>query len=184
MTITRLTPANDNLPRVIGFTGVAGSGKSTAADYVVSLGYVKVKFAAPIKAMCHAIGLTDEEIEGGAKELPCDLLLGRSPRHAMQTLGTDWGRKMIGEGFWLHLWKTQVARALDQGLPVVVDDVRFPNEADAIRQLGGEVYRVVGRGGIVGWHESERIDVEVDGLIHNNSSRQDLEARVVRALAA
>ena len=87
--------------RLIAFCGYMGSGKSFAADYLIEkYGYTRVKFAGPLKDMLHTMGLTEEEIEGGDKDKPSDLLCGRTPRWAMQSLGTEWGRECIGENLW------------------------------------------------------------------------------------
>ncbi len=48
---------------------------------------------------------TEDKIEGSLKAKPCSLLAGKTPRHAMQTLGTEWGRNCIGDGFWINLWR-------------------------------------------------------------------------------
>lgn len=126
-------------PHIVALTGMAGSGKSTAAGYLASqFGFRIEKFAGPLKDMLRAIGLSEEEIEGEDKHYPSDILLGRTPRHAMQTLGTDWGRKLIGEDFWVQLWKD---RAVQHRL-VVVDDCRFLNEAQAVHELGGRIIRI------------------------------------------
>jgi hypothetical protein len=60
---------------LIAFTGLAGSGKSTAAEHLVQAHqFTRLRFAGPIKAMCRALGLTEEQVDGGQKEVPCDLL--------------------------------------------------------------------------------------------------------------
>ncbi len=144
------------LPPVIALTGLAGSGKSTASKYLVEKnGYQLVKFAGPLKDMLRAIGLSESQIEGELKEEPCAWLQGATPRHAMQTLGTQWGRVCIGPSFWIELWVRRVNLIIAAGGCVVVDDCRFPNEADEVRKLGGVVWQLVGRGGIAGGHESE-----------------------------
>lgn len=79
---------NDNHPRVIALTGVAGSGKSTAAKYLSEKGYECIKFAGPLKRMLYALGLSEMEVEGALKEAPQDKFYGKSPRHLMQTIGT------------------------------------------------------------------------------------------------
>lgn len=161
-------PANDNHPAVIALSGAAGSGKSTAADYLVRMhGYERVKFAGPLKAAMAALGLTERHIEGDLKEAPCALLQGKTPRYAMQTIGTQWGRDLIGQHFWIGLWERAALEVLDSGGRVVVDDCRFANEADAVRKLGGVVVRLVGRGGIGGDHASEDMDWEADAVIQN-----------------
>lgn len=173
---------NDYLPRVVAFTGLAGSGKSTAADYLVTKGYTRVKFAAPLKAMLRTIGLTEDHIEGHLKEVPCALLQGKTPRHAMQTLGADWARTCIGEYFWIGLWMRDVDDILDRGGRVVCDDCRYPNEAAAIRKLGGDIYRLTGRGGVGGSHESERMDFIADCVIENDADLRALENRIDREM--
>src|SRR4051794_965130 len=67
---------NDDAPRtIIAFTGLAGSGKSTAAHHLVNRrGFQRVRFAGPLKAMMASLGLTHEQIEGAEKESPCALL--------------------------------------------------------------------------------------------------------------
>ena len=91
-----------------------------------------------IRSLYRGAGFDEEtinrKIEGDLKEVPCDLLMGRTPRYAMQTLGGDWGRAMIDENFWVHQWKSR--RSLVPGL-VVVDDVRYDNEGEAVWDLGG-----------------------------------------------
>lgn len=130
-------------PRLVGLSGAAGAGKSTAADILIhDYGFTRVKMAGPLKAMLRAIGLTDEEIEGGSKELPCALLKGVTPRHAMISLGCGWGRDAIHPDLWTGLWQRQAQEALSRGHSVVVDDVRFANEAEAVRALGGTVLRI------------------------------------------
>ncbi|WP_208311400.1 hypothetical protein [Agrobacterium rubi] len=64
------------------------------------------------------------------------------------------------------------------GGSVVVDDCRFPNEAAEIRKLGGVVWKIVGRGGIVGSHESEAGCGVVDLLIANDNDPAGLFDKV------
>jgi len=153
----------DPLVRIVGLTGAAGSGKSTAAAYLErEHGYKRMRFAAPLKDALRRIlrgALLDDHtiermIEGDLKEVPQAVLLGKTPRHAMQTLGTEWGRNCIGGLFWVNLMRHAIG-ALPAGTRVVVEDVRFENEAAMIRSLGGKVIRMEGRGGIAGSHQSE-----------------------------
>lgn len=175
--------ANDNLPRVVALTGAAGSGKSTAADYLIRQhGYERVKFAGPLKDMCRAIGMSESQIEGERKEEPAAMLSGMTPRHAMQTLGTEWGRKCMGEDFWTSLWLSRVEAILAFDGCVVVDDCRFPNEADAVRSLGGVIIKLEGRGGIAGSHASEAGCGSWDSVVENDGCVTDLYAGVEEAI--
>lgn len=172
-----LTAANDNLPKVVALSGLAGSGKSTLADYLIERhGYVRVKFAGPLKAMARAVGLTDDHIEGALKELPCQLLQGKTPRFFMQQLGTQFGRDIIGEDFWTGLWLNTANDVLNDGGRVITDDCRFDNEADAVRAIGGVVVELKGRGGIAGAHASEQ-GCDADLVLRNDGSVQDLQRR-------
>ena len=126
--------------RLIAFCGYMGSGKTYAADYLVErYGYTRVKFAGPLKNMLRTMGLTDEHIEGDLKDKPCDLLEGRTPRWAMQSLGTEWGRDLISPNLWGNLWEKEVQELMSAGKPVVVDDCRFDNEVARVKRLKGLV---------------------------------------------
>ena len=171
-------------PRIVGIAGHAGSGKSAAADYLMGdYGYQRVKLAGPLKDALRAIGLSEREIEGDLKEVPCDLLCGKTPRHAMITLGTEWGRDMIGPDFWIKTWARKTRELLKQGFRVVCDDVRFPNEADAIRALGGSVIRIHRPGFAPSAHISEAQGFATDWIIENNGTLGDLRRRIDDALA-
>jgi hypothetical protein len=165
---------------VIGLTGLMNSGKSTVADYLVThREFTRLKFATGLKVMMEALGLSYEEIEGVLKELPSEKLNGRTPRYAMQTLGTEWGRTCMGQDFWVNLL-VQRAHRMEFGTNIVIDDVRFPNEAVAVqRDLQGKVWRLVRHGGI-GFHASEHEQVWItpDLTINNQGTLDELLEKV------
>lgn len=163
--------------KLFAFTGLAGCGKTTSADILVQNGWVRVKFASTLKEMCRAMGMTEQMIEGDQKEKAHPMFGGQTPRHIMQTLGTEWGRKLIHPDLWVGITKAEIQRNLDAGYNVVVDDCRFDNEAKCIRALGGVIVGVSGRGGIAGDHESE-YGVVSDYKIDNNGTLEDLERNV------
>ncbi len=175
----------------VGFCGPAGAGKSTAAERLVQHWlFSRVRFAGPLKAMLLALGLDAEQVDGGRKEEPTPLLCGCTPRQAMQWLGTEWGRNLIGDGFWIEAWRAAVERERAQygyasGFRplklIVADDVRFANEAKAIRDQGGIVVRIERPGSVSasgGGHVSERLDFEPDRIIRNEGDLAGFRAAI------
>ena len=175
--MNRPPPPPASARAVIGITGHKGSGKDTAAEGLVAQGFTHVKLADALKAMLRkllACQGADAEmirrmIDGDLKEAPTPLLEGRTPRHAMQTLGTEWGRDRIGRDLWAN-----AALARCENLPgdVVISDVRFPNEAEAIRAvMGGRIWRIVREGCDGDGHPSETAmaGIEADRTIRNDA---------------
>lgn len=124
---------------LIGLAGAKQSGKTLLANLLAeSYGLQHFSFAAPIRQfVASLLGGTLEQLEV-EKEVPIAWLNGVTPRHMMQTLGTEWGRRMIDQDIWLRLC---MRKALAAG-SAVISDVRFPNEARAIREHGGKVIRL------------------------------------------
>lgn len=158
---------------IIGLCGLASSGKSTAAAALEDIGFRRVSFADPLRRMLLAFGVTVDELAD--KEAPCAALCGRTVRYAMQTLGTEWGRELVGPDVWTRAWAREEAV---KWADVVADDVRFPNEADVIRSAGGIVVRIVRPGLIAGDHLSERQVINADVEIINGSTIECLRNEV------
>jgi hypothetical protein len=164
---------------IVGFIGYKGCGKSTAARLLVERhGFIRTRFAEPLKKMLLALGCTPDEVDGDLKETPCAALNGRTPRHAMQTLGTEWGREMISQTLWLDAW----CRAVEGVDRVVVDDCRFPNEASLIRERGGIIVEVKrdGAGDGRDGHASEAYvsAMRPEIILSNNGSIEELAANL------
>mgnify|MGYP000008513824 CR=1 FL=1 len=127
---------------LIGIAGPAQSGKSSLAGEFRRLvefrgqKYREQPFAGPLKRMLASIGVDVSDL---SKNAPVAFLGGRiTPRIMMQTLGTEWGRSLTPD-LWLRVWQHE----LDGTAHVVtVPDVRFDNEADLIRGLGGVIIHV------------------------------------------
>lgn len=133
------------MSRLIGlYSSAPGCGKSAVAAQLSEHDFHIAPFALPLKQMTvpllvalgydHAkawrlVTLEKNTVVPG---------LGVTVRHILQTLGTDWGRQCIHTNVWLQAWERSIAQ-FDR---VVVDDVRFPNEAELVCRLGGEMWRV------------------------------------------
>lgn len=186
-----------SLPRVIGLCSPAQqSGKDTAAEYLVrTYGYTRIKFAGCLKEMLKALFVdlgymtltVNRLLEGDLKEVPVDQI-GKTPRYLMETLGTDWGRKAVGDTLWADLWTFKAEAELRKfGGRVVVDDLRFPNEAEAVKDLGGRVVQVYHPDAVPNdWEEARwrvlQKAVKFDHIVTNDSSIADLHARLDRYL--
>lgn len=170
---------------LIGFVGQAGAGKDSAAGTLPDLDWEILKFAAPLKRIVQSILLSSGTpyetaaamIEGNLKDTPCPQLGGRTPRYLTQTLGTEWGRKLVHPDIWVMMTERRISAALAEGLNVAVTDVRFENEVALIRKLGGKLVRITRPGLAVDMsHESERYsaEIQVDGEIVNDGTLEDL----------
>jgi len=160
--------------RTIGFCGLAGAGKTTAALHLVqTMGATRMRFAEPLKRMLAALGCGAEDYDGAGKNVPSALLCGQTPRHAMQTLGTEWGRELIGWDLWVNGWKAAVERLPHETL-VVVDDVRFENEAAAIRARDGLLFEILRPGQLLDsfhFHCSENSPLKAGPVIVNDGTQ-------------
>ena len=125
-------------PKLICLAGGIGSGKSEVARHLEKkYGFAREPFSKPLKQMLHAFGLTKEHTDGVLKNKPCDILGGKTPRHAMQTLGTEWGRDQITSNIWVRHWAARVLAHRKSNTHVVEEGTRFINEIKACRALGG-----------------------------------------------
>lgn len=138
---------SSNVPHVIAFTGLAGSGKDTSGEaLMVSPMFVRESFADPIRKMLEAIGVPVAEIYrefGGArKNEPLPKFGNKSLRYLMQTLGTEWGRDLVSDSLWLDLTTERIKENTNNGLFTVITDLRFENEAQAVKKLGGVIVKI------------------------------------------
>lgn len=129
------------------------SGKSTVAQWLVdNRGFIRVPFGEPLKLMCRplfeSLGYGPQEIhkfENGDKKniiFECD----KTVRHIYQSLGTEWGRKLIHPDLWVKAWGHMMLTKILQGgesvKGVVADDCRFLNEWDYVHGIGGQLIEI------------------------------------------
>jgi hypothetical protein len=123
--------------KIVGFSGKKESGKSTAATYLVeNHGYKRRSFAYTLKRMLDVLW---EALEIDIREYDKEEIipeLGFSQRQAMQTLGTEWGRK-LNPDLWGMCERKFLARVPVAN--IVYDDARFDDEVSIIHELGGHV---------------------------------------------
>ena len=167
---------------IIGITGHARHGKDSTADIICKhFGYRKHALADVMKEACRVIfGWSDQQLYGDLKDV-VDEKYGISPRHALQSLGTEWGQYKLSEYDSFaevtgrKLWVNSLLNRMQGN--TVISDVRFPHEAEAIRAKGGFIIKVTRDYPVDLSHESERAieDIWPDFIITNSGSLNDLE---------
>ena len=179
---------------IMGVTGYATCGKSEVARILHELyGFNVVSFADKLRSMAIAIDPyicieepsahgTDGKFmrysevlkEHGyitAKKFP-------DFRRFLQRLGTEGVRDHIGHNAWVDALMSDIDRSFDN---FAIPDVRFPNEAGAIRRRNGKIWKVVRPGiSVDNGHESEQYveSMDCEATIMNNSTLEHLEAEV------
>ena len=139
--------------RVVGVSGKSGHGKDAIAEILCERhGFIRIALADALKAGAAAIfGLSHDQLYGSTKEV-VDPFWEKSPRKLLQLLGTEAIRATFGDDTWIKALRRQIdtaeanARLIARGpVGIVVPDVRFVNEANAVLQWGGQVWRVTVR---------------------------------------
>ncbi|MBL4769281.1 MAG: hypothetical protein JKY94_16515 [Rhodobacteraceae bacterium] len=100
----------------------------------------------------------------------------------MQTLGTKWAGYLIQPDLWLDIWNTRSRVALGQGTVVINGSVRFENEGDAIRKLGGIVVGLAGRDGDLAADHKSEADAIADVIVQNAGTPTETTAAVLAAV--
>tara|TARA_B100000683_G_scaffold276441_1_gene330470 strand:- start:2269 stop:2880 length:612 start_codon:yes stop_codon:yes gene_type:complete len=195
---------------IIGICGLIGCGKGTVGDILVDdYGFTKLSFADKLKDGVATVFNWDRAmLEGDTvesrewRESQDDFWTketGRTitPRLVLQEFGTDCMRKGFDNGIWVSLVKQELVRYPNKNF--VIPDVRFPNEANMIKSIHGEVWRVR-RGQDPVWmrmyqdigvepkdvHESEWRWAKVDfnHVIYNDLGIEELRSQVKGLLAS
>jgi hypothetical protein len=138
------------MTQIIAFAGRKQSGKTSCASFITTLfpeGVVKVyNFADPLKQdICmNILGLTYEQCYGDddQKNILTEIEWEGSKltaREVMQFIGTDIFRKMKND-----VWASATLNRIKQESPklAVIADCRFPNEVNAIKDVGGMVIKL------------------------------------------
>lgn len=155
---------------VIGITGRMHVGKSTLADAVCVACSPALRqepcvraFADKVKEIARAMGWNGVKDDKG--------------RRLLQLIGTECGRECIHPDIWVRLWRAALPMASVGTTQVVIaDDIRFPNEVAAVRELGGLMVKVVRPGYHGDGHASETNDLPADLLIPNAGTIDELRS--------
>lgn len=133
---------------LIAFAGRSGSGKDTAAFYISGLfsacNIKTLSFAEPIKrGLVELFGFPDMSFfeDRDKKESVHNRYSDKTPRQLMQWMGSDIFRNQVSSQHWIQLLERRVEsmRMNKEADIVIVTDVRFPDEVECIKNLGGTV---------------------------------------------
>jgi hypothetical protein len=185
---------------IIGLSGFARSGKDEAAKVLVQeFGFTRVAFADKLREMLYALNpsLGWEWDYGGESDRPITTYLqpvidrygwdgyketryGDEIRRLLQRLGTEAGRQTLWDTIWIDAALNTV-----NADKIVVTDARFYNEFDAVRERGGEIWRIERLGvGPANSHASEMEAVNYPHfrrIIRNDGSLEDYHTAISNA---
>ena len=146
---------------IIGLVGFIGSGKDTAADYLVNFhGYRRESFAGSLKdAVASVFGWDRVMLEGRTSQSRTwreqrdawwSERLGRdiTPRWVLQYWGTEVIRDGFHDDMWIASLENKIRTSKDN---IVITDCRFPNEIKAIKAQGGKIIWIQ-RGPLPEWY--------------------------------
>jgi hypothetical protein len=173
---------------LIGITGKMGSGKTTTANYLVnSWKFQEYVIAEPIKQIAKIFGFTHSQLYGTQNQkLEIHPQWGISGREFLQKVGTDMFRDLlptvipdmkINDSVWCDIFRIKH----DKSRHTVVSDVRFLNEARAIKDLGGIIIKIItDRVTYNNFHisELEQDGIPYDYIIVNNSDVKSLHRSI------
>lgn len=174
---------------IVGFGHQMGVGKDTAAELLVKdYEFRNMKFADALKSVCCAVfGWEKYQLEDQEFKQTEDKFWEITPRRALQLVGTDAMRNNIRQDIWVKALERRIRSTYHRNY--VITDVRFPNEAEAIRRWGGHVIRI-DRPGFSSTdpnrHASETALLDYDkwsGVIMNDGTIDELAKKVKAELA-
>lgn len=180
----------DRLPKVIGLNGPIGAGKDTVAAYLgIYFTYKIMGFSDAVYESLYrlnpAIVLSAQRCEYLQTMVDThgwDHVKRRYPavRAMLRIQGTENGRNVHGADCWVKVAEERRKEFIDSR--IVFRDLRFPNEADYIRSVGGEIWRIEGRisdeVASLAKHVSEQHVIEPDKIIINDGTLNRLYHRI------
>lgn len=189
---------------IIGLSGYARSGKDEAAKVLVEeFGFKRVAFADKLREVLYELNpivfqtwerksetfLDTEPITVWVQDVIAEhgwdgykeTIYGPEIRRLLQRLGTEAGRQTL----WDSIWVDAALTGHPEDARLVITDCRFPNEAEAVTERGGSIWRVKRPGvGPANDHPSETSldDWNFDVRVSNNGTIEQLADAVRRAV--
>ena len=126
--------------KIIGVSGKIGAGKTTIGKHLEKeFGYKLLSFSTPLKkAASDLFSIPLEHFYNSDLKYLVDPFWNLTPRKILQTFGTECMRFNFGFDFWTKCMEGN----LKDYKKVVIDDVRFLEEAEMIKKYNGKIIRV------------------------------------------
>lgn len=153
--------------KIVGLVGPKRVGKSTAADVLVrERGFVSIGFADALKDLAVKV---NPDLAADVQEFGWEVVKGLSNyRWFLQEFGTR--VRDIDSSFWIRAWRKATLK-LSPDACVVVPDVRFLNEAQAIKAFDESLLIRITRPGLdssdTHVSETEQLGIQCDAEITN-----------------
>lgn len=171
---------------IIGITGKKFSGKDTVGNYLVEkYDYKQYAYATALKlAVKDIFEFTDEQLNTELKEV-VDTRWNITPRRVLQYVGTDLFRNQsnvlfpdIGCDFWIKVLERKILKQLNENpdTKIVITDIRYKNEAELVKKLGGNIIKLNRDTNMTDNHTSETSidEINIDYEINNNGTKIQL----------
>lgn len=181
--------------KLIGILGKKKSGKDTTGNYLIeNYKFKRYAFADPIKKITEILfDFSEEQLNGDKRKDAVDFRWYITPREAFQKIGTEFGQDIIyslfpklkqrlgNEIIWVKLFKQWYEK--NNKSDIVITDVRFPHEIEAIKFLGGIIVKIERDNVPLDKHISEQYidnisEKDIYSKLDNNYKKEDLYSQI------
>jgi hypothetical protein len=184
--------------KLVGLVGRSGSGKDKFFSQVLApLGYTRLSLADAVRVF--SILLFTRVYEGIEKDTSSLLRvfpylyqemfsMNKSPlaRTIQQYVGTELVKRKFDRDYWIKVLDPLVRERTERGIKVAITDIRFPEEAEYIRNNGGLLIKITGssrysEGDLVADHDSEMLVDQIECHITDGKFTELLKALEVKS---
>lgn len=176
---------------LIGICGQKGVGKDTVGDYIIQkYSFEQYAFAFPLKKLLKDLfELSDDQLYGNTKEV-VDPRWNTTPRKLMQYVGTELFRNQLHtlipelnfDNLWIRKFNDWIAARKD--VDVIITDIRFEDEMNAVKENGGVIVKVERTLNYTDSHLSEQFyqTVVPDITIVNDGTKEELYQQIEKLI--
>lgn len=158
--------------KIIGLLGHAGVGKNYIAENIIPKyingSYLVLAFADHFKIDCITKHNFEYNKVFGEKDY--------ETRKALQRIGTEEGRHRYGEDIWIRIVENWIKVFNSRGIEnFIISDVRFQNEVNWIKSMGGKVIKIISQKRLKIQLEKESSNLFQKNNIENHESESGID---------